>query len=112
MNNISTRENTVTESRFSAEIAAKAALKMKARRIHAASVWSGLGVTGMIGWSVAAPMLIGIALGRWIDGKHWSNHSWTLALLGVGLVLGCVNAWHWVVKEDREQRMELEEAGD
>ena len=28
-------------------------------------------------------------------------HSWTLALLVAGLMLGCLNAWHWVAKEDR-----------
>jgi ATP synthase protein I len=30
-------------------------------------------------------------------------------LLVIGLVIGCVNAWHWVAKEDKEMREEQEE---
>jgi ATP synthase protein I len=25
--------------------------------------------------------------------------SWTLMLLGAGIVMGCLNAWYWVKKE-------------
>ena len=28
--------------------------------------------------------------------------SWTLTLMIVGLVIGCINAWAWVAKEDKE----------
>jgi hypothetical protein len=28
------------------------------------------------------------------------GHSWTLMLLSVGLIIGCINAWHWMVMED------------
>jgi ATP synthase protein I len=45
--------------------------------------------------------LFGAALGLWIDRQHPGTHSWTLALLTAGLVVGCANAWHWVAKEDR-----------
>ncbi len=46
-------------------------------------------MTGLIGWSVA-----GAALGLWLDEHHPSGHSWTLALLMAGLMIGCLNAWH------------------
>ena len=31
-----------------------------------------------------------------------------LTLLIVGLFIGCLNAWHWVAKEDRAMRRDLE----
>ena len=36
------------------------------------------------------------------------SYSWTLMLLVIGLCLGCLNAWHWVSKEDKEMREEQE----
>jgi ATP synthase protein I len=81
-------------------IGAKAARKLDAK-YHPARPWLGLGMMGMIGWSVAVPTLLGIALGVWLDTYHAGIHRWTLALLVAGLVLGCVNAWYWVAKEDR-----------
>lgn len=83
------------------QIGAKAARKLKARRHPNPGVWFGLGRMGLIGWSVVVPTLLGAMLGIWLDENHPGRHSWTLALLTVGLVLGCVNAWHWVAKEDR-----------
>ncbi len=59
---------------------------------------------GLVGWSVAIPTLLGIALGIWLDNRYPSEHSWTLALLVAGLVIGCANAWHWLAKEGREIR--------
>lgn len=90
------------QTSFSQEVGAKAARKLKARRNSAQGVWFGLGMMGLIGWSVVVPTLLGAALGIWLDNHHLGNHSWTLMLLVIGLVIGCVNAWHWVAKEDRE----------
>ena len=56
---------------------------------------------GLIGWSVVVPTLLGAALGLWLDMRYPGTHSWTLALLVAGLVIGCLNAWHWVAKETR-----------
>jgi len=87
---------------FSQQVGAKAARKLKAQRHVTQTVWSGLGMMGLVGWSVAVPTLLGAALGLWLDKHHPGGHSWTLLLLAVGLALGCFNAWHWVAKEDRE----------
>ncbi|MEP6834373.1 MAG: AtpZ/AtpI family protein [Gemmatimonas sp.] len=92
-------------------IGAKASRKLKARRDPAAGVWSGLGAMGLIGWSVVVPTLLGAALGIWLDKHRPGNHPWTLALLMAGLTLGCLNAWHWVAKEERDMR-DAEESGD
>jgi ATP synthase protein I len=51
---------------------------------------------GVIGWSVTVPTLLGAMLGLWLDRHHPGAHSWTLALLVAGLILGCANAWHWI----------------
>ncbi len=93
---------------FSQEVGAKAARKLKARRNSTQGVWFGLGMMGLIGWSVAIPTLLGAALGIWLDNRHSGSHSWTLMLLLIGLVIGCLNAWHWVAKEDKEMREEQE----
>jgi ATP synthase protein I len=72
-------------------------------------VWFGLGMMGLIGWSVVVPTLLGAALGLWLDKRHPGSHSWTLALLVAGLAIGCLNAWHWVAKEDKAMREEQED---
>ena len=92
---------------FSTEIGAKAARKLRARS-STQGVWFGLGMMGLIGWSVVVPTLLGAALGIWLDKRHPGSHSWTLTLLLIGLVIGCLNAWHWVDKEDKEMREEQE----
>jgi ATP synthase protein I len=94
------------ESEFSRQVAAKAARKLRAQRNATQGVWFGLGMMGLIGWSVVIPTLLGAALGIWLDGHHPGRHSWTLTLLISGLAIGCLNAWHWVDKEDREMREE------
>ena len=95
---------------FAAQVGAKAARKLNARRHATDGVWFGLGMMGLIGWSVAIPTLLGAALGLWLDQRHAGTHSWTLALLVAGLTLGCLNAWHWVDKEDKA--MHDEQADD
>jgi predicted F0F1-ATPase subunit len=59
-------------------------------------VWFGLGMMGLVGWSVVVPTLLGAAFGIWLDKHHPGKLSWTLALLVAGLAIGCLNAWHWV----------------
>jgi ATP synthase protein I len=99
------------ETTFAKEVGAKAARKLKARR-SPSQVWFGLGMMGLIGWSVVIPTLLGAGIGLWLDARHAGRHSWTLALLVAGLVLGCLNAWHWVAKEDKAMRDEQGEDSD
>ncbi|MFO7644303.1 MAG: AtpZ/AtpI family protein [Desulfosarcina sp.] len=94
---------------LSEEIAAKAARKLRAQRHVTRTVWFGLGMMGLIGWSVAIPTLLGALLGVWLDQRYPGGRSWTLALLVAGLAIGCMNAWHWVTKEDRAMREEQED---
>ena len=93
-------------------VGTKAARKLKARRHASADVWFGLGMMGLVGWSVAVPTLLGAGLGLWLDARYPGGRSWTLALLVAGLTIGCFNAWHWVAKEERAMRVQDEEDGD
>ena len=93
---------------FSRKIGAQAARKLKAQRNSTHGVWFGLGMMGLIGWSVVVPTLLGATLGIWLDKRHPGAYSWSLMLLVTGLVIGCLNAWHWVRKEDKEMREEQE----
>lgn len=83
------------------QVGAQAARKLQARRSGPPRVWFGLGMMGLIGWSVAVPTLLGAALGLWLDQRYPGGRSWTLALLVAGLCIGCLNAWHWVTREDQ-----------
>ena len=93
---------------LAAQVGAKASRKLKARRNSAQGVWFGLGMMGLIGWSVAVPTLLGAALGLWLDARYPGRHAWTLAFLVAGLAIGCAIAWRWVAKESRAIREEQE----
>lgn len=93
------RKPTTPVERFRAHVERKAKRHRRAEREKDRSVWFSLGMFGLVGWSIAVPTLIGVALGLWIDG-HWpSRVSWTLTLLFVGVFSGCLNAWYWIKQE-------------
>jgi ATP synthase protein I len=95
-------------STLAGQIGAKATRKLKARN-STQGVWFGLGMMGLIGWSVVVPTLLGAALGVWLDKNHPGKHPWTLALMVVGLAIGCVNAWYWVAQQEKAMRDEPED---
>jgi ATP synthase protein I len=86
---------------LSEKIETKEQRKMRARKEGDRGVWFGLGMFGLVGWSVAIPTLIFIAVGVWIDRTYPSRFSWTLMLLFIGVIVGCLNAWYWVKRESR-----------
>ncbi len=88
---------------FSHDVGAQEQRKLNAR-LTRSPVWPGLGMLGLIGWSVCLPTLLGAWCGRWLDERHPGQHAWTLALLIAGLCLGCANAAHWIAKEQRAIR--------
>ncbi len=90
------------EEEFPRRVGRKAERRLRARR-EGTSVWFWLGMFGLVGWSVAVPTLIGIALGTWIDRTWPGEVSWTLTLLFVGVVIGCANAWRWIQRESRRR---------
>lgn len=75
--------------------------KVRARREGKRGLAYGLGMFGVVGWSVSVPTLLGIFLGVWIDSRTDGQYSWTLMLMMAGLILGLFNAWYWVQKESQ-----------
>ncbi len=96
-------------SKLSREVGAQEGRKLKARRKGERSIWFGIGMFGLVGWSIAIPTLAGAALGIWLDGHYPQRFSWTLTLLITGVAIGCLNAWFWVDKESREIKENLDE---
>lgn len=80
-------------------------IRDRARRLQAARgrrrgvAWLGLGMFGLVGWAVAVPTVVGVALGLFIDARWPGETSWTLALLLAGVAVGCLTAWYWVRQE-------------
>ena len=87
---------------FSNKVGKEEKRKLKALHENKRSVWFGLGMFGMVGWSVAVPALLGALCGLWLDKVYHQSFSWTLSLLVIGLAIGCVIAWYWVAKENKE----------
>ena len=87
---------------LSQKVAEKEKRKLEALRNSRRSVWFGLGMFGMIGWSVAVPMVLGALLGIWLDKNHPQSFSWTLTCIVSGILIGIAIAANWVSKEEKE----------
>lgn len=98
--------------RITREVELREKRMLKARRTKMQSVWMGLGFFGLIGWSIVVPTLLGAGIGRWLDATYSGERSWTLTLLVAGLSLGCLNAGHWIIKEQRHIKSEQETTDD
>jgi len=94
---------------FEEEIGIKAHRKLRAQHNDKKSIWFGLGMMGIVGWTIAVPTLLGVALGIWLDKKYPESFSWTLSFLIIGLLVGCLVAWHWVSKEHKEMNENIDE---
>jgi ATP synthase protein I len=94
----STRPSRRSE-RFPEEIGRRVERRARAQREGERSLWFGLGMFGLVGWSVAIPTVIGIAVGVYLDGHYPVRFSWTLTLLVLGVAAGCLNAWYWIQQE-------------
>ena len=75
--------------------------KLKQRQRDDPSLWSHLGLFGVIGWAVSIPTVLGALLGWWLDSRWPQTFSWTLMLILLGLMAGCTIAWKWLQREHR-----------
>ena len=92
----------MSEDYLSKKVGEKETRKLKARREKRYNALiKGLRMTGLVGWTVATPTLIGVAVGKWLDEAWPATFSWTLTLLMVGLILGCFHAWYWLKRESK-----------
>lgn len=86
------------------QVSRKGERRQRARREPRRGLHFGLGMFGVIGWSVVVPTLIGIALGVMIDARSGSRYSWTLMLMFLGMLLGAGNAWRWIDRKGSGER--------
>ena len=93
---------------FSRMVEDKERRKLKVLQGNKHGIWFGLGMFGMVGWSVAVPTLLGAALGIWLDKNYAQSFSWTLTCLILGLFAGCLIAGYWVTKEHKEMNQKDE----
>ena len=76
---------------------------LQRRRNHAAegepTLGRFIGQIGMLGWIIVLPVLLGIALGRWLDRTYHTGVFWTAPLLLLGAVIGWRAAWIWMHRQ-------------
>lgn len=101
-------ENIKEKQRFSQKVAEKEKQKMKSLGKGKNGALFGLGILGIVGWSIVVPVLLGIASGIWLDKKYPQSFSWTISLLFIGLFIGCLIAWQWLDKENKKTHQNKE----
>lgn len=89
------------EDQFLEKIQRDSAKKIKAQK-EGNEIMFGLGLFGIVGWSIAIPTIIGIALGTYLDKRFTQGFSWTITLLFGGVMFGAFNAWHWIKEKSRD----------
>lgn len=95
-------ESSQRQKKFSQMIESKEKRRLKEKRKSKRGVLYGLGMFGLVGWSVVVPTLAGALLGFWLDKRFHGTQSWTLTFLLIGLIIGCISAWHWVSREHND----------
>lgn len=95
-------EKKTPEKELNDKIKAEAVKKIRSQK-EGKEILFGMGVFGIIGWSIAIPTLLGIALGRYLDARFTQSFSWTLSLLFLGLVIGCINSWRWLKERSEKE---------
>ncbi len=97
---------------FKQMVGSKETRKLKEKHNSKRGVLFGLGMFGLVGWSVVVPTLLGAFLGVWLDRHFPGKQSWTLTLLLIGLILGCVSAYHWLSREEKDIHKDGEEKNE
>ncbi len=87
------------EKRLQSQIVRKEQRSLAARRRKKNAVWYGLGMFGLIGWSIVLPAFLGLLIGYWISAKWKLGLSVPLSFLFLGIFVGSANAWFWIMKE-------------
>lgn len=60
---------------------------------------SRLGQIGVLGWAIVAPILIGVAIGRWLDWTLKTGIFFTAPLIMLGAAAGLWTAWRWMHRQ-------------
>jgi ATP synthase protein I len=95
------KEKHSSEEELLEKIKKDSAKKIKAKK-EGNEIMFGLGLFGIVGWSIAIPTIMGIALGVFLDNRFTQSFSWTITFLFAGIILGCFNAWRWIKEKTRD----------
>ncbi|MBS1164551.1 MAG: F0F1-ATPase subunit family protein [Proteobacteria bacterium] len=60
------------------------------------SLGARLGQIGVLGWTIVVPMLIGVAIGRWLDRTLGTGVFFSAPLIMIGAAIGFWSAWKWM----------------
>ena len=104
--------NNDKSNKFSQMVKSKETRKLREKNKSKHGVLFGLGMFGLVGWSVVVPTLLGAFLGIWLDKHFPGKQSWTLTFLLIGLIAGCAAAWHWLSLEDKDIHKDKEEKNE
>jgi len=63
------------------------------------SIWQNLSMLGVLGWLIVTPILIGIAIGRWLDNLYGTDVFFSGSLIFLGCVVGGYLAWQRMHKD-------------
>lgn len=97
-----------TEEKLLKKIEKDSTKKIKSEE-EGSEIMFGLGLFGIVGWSIAVPTLLGVLLGTFLDKKFTQSFSWTITFLFVGVVFGSLNAWRWIKEKTEDNEDDSEE---
>jgi len=63
------------------------------------NIWKNFGQVWDIAWIMAAPLVMGLFLGQYLDRKYPLGFSWTLSMLILGIFFGFYNLYQFFIKE-------------
>ena len=93
-------KNQSSEEKLLEKIEKDSAKKSRAQE-EGSEIMFGLGLFGIVGWSIALPTVSGIAIGVLLDKRFPQNFSWTLTLLFAGVIVGALITWHWLTEKSK-----------
>ena len=67
------------------------------------SLGARLGQIGVLGWTIIAPTLLFLFIGRWLDRTLGSGIFFSAPLLMIGAAIGFWSAWRWMHRQGRRQ---------
>ncbi|MGF6411230.1 AtpZ/AtpI family protein [Paraburkholderia sp. MM5482-R2] len=68
------------------------------------SLGARLGQIGILGWTIVLPILLCLALGRWLDRIAGTRVFFAAPLLMIGAGIGLWSAWRWMHRQQRRDR--------
>lgn len=87
------------EKKFLQNLAIKERRSVEVQEGKESTAWEGVGQFGMVGWSITAPVLVGLFLGWVLDRLTGQHHLWVTTFFFIGLICGCVSTGYWLFTE-------------